>query len=79
MLTLSLRHVASGITLDFEPSSNYPSNRSLIRIIEWDLREATMGLVDKVAAAKGISPMEVMAKSPEVQIVAKWTTKEIPT
>jgi len=64
MLKLYMRHVSTGITAEC------PSNGS--KSLTWDLREATMTLVDKVAESRGMSAMEVMASSPHIEIVAKW-------
>lgn len=69
MLHLYLRHEASGITCEVE-------NPDGEHVLSWDLRDATMALIDKVAAAKGTSAIDVMATSPTTTIVAKWEVRE---
>jgi len=64
MLKLYVRHDATGITVDCPNTEQ--------KTATWDMRDATMALVDKVAETKNMSPMEVMANSGSISIVAIW-------
>lgn len=66
MLTLHLRHVATGVTVDVDSVANRARNTITV-----DLRDATMVLIDKVAVEKRMSIVEAMSNS-QVEIIAKW-------
>ena len=66
MLSLHLRHVATGVTVDMESVAQRTRNTLTL-----DLRDATMALIDKVAVEKGMSVVEAMSNS-QVEIIAKW-------
>lgn len=70
MLTLHLRHVATGITVDMEAVANRTRNCLTV-----DLRDATMVLIDKVAVERHMPVVEAMSNS-QVEIIAKWEAKE---
>lgn len=71
MLTLNLRHVATGITKDLDSVSQ--KGRNTITV---DLRDATMVLIDKVAVEKGMSIVEAMSNS-QIEIIAKWESENV--
>lgn len=66
MLSLHLRHVATGITVDMESVAKKGRNSLTV-----DLRDATMTLIDKVAVEKHMAVVEAMQNS-QVEIIAKW-------
>lgn len=66
MLTLHIRHGATGITADLESIAHRERNT-----IHVDMRDATMLLIDKVVVEKGMSIPEAMQHS-TVEIFAKW-------
>lgn len=66
MLSLHLRHVATGVTVDMESVAQRTRNTLTL-----DLRDGTMALIDKVAVEKGMSVVEAMSNS-QVEIIAKW-------
>jgi hypothetical protein len=64
MLSLHMRHVATGVTVDMEKVALRTGNTLTL-----DLRDATMTLIDKVAVEKGMSVVEAMQNS-QVEIIA---------
>ena len=66
MISLHMRHVATGVTVDMDKVAS--RSRNTIRV---DLRDATMALIDKVAVEKGIPVVQAMSNS-QVEIIAKW-------
>lgn len=66
MLTLHIRHGATGITADLE--SIVHRERNTVHV---DIRDATMLLIDKVAVEKNMSVQKAMMNS-TVEIFAKW-------
>lgn len=66
MISIHLRHVATGITVDMDSVAKKERNSITV-----DLRDATMALIDKVAVEKGMPVVEAMSNS-AVEIIAKW-------
>lgn len=73
MLSLYMRDRDTGLTVEHLSGAEKLGSQILPpNMREWSLQEATAELIQKVADAKGVTPVEVAFSHPTFDIVAKW-------